>query len=406
MKLFDQNAAMNKKVKVLNLVRYISIKDLKPENDISLKIYYYLREIYNVQSLFVKSVINIPAWAAQLKPSLKRVKNIFSRNDYVDDEYGIPVKFFGEHFFLVSKINIHNTKKIPFQYFLFRRNLEKEVEEFKPDLIHAHGVYPDGYYALKLNEKYRIPYIITLRGTFNEKYNSKIYNQILTGASHLHTPSASLYNVLKNRFKVELLPHPLEDFWVENEKRTKKFDSFRLITVSRLLEMKNIDIVLRAVKILSDDGFDITYKIVGDGSYRSALERLTAELGIEHLVTFMGYKSSNEIKEYYKGSNIFVMLSRPETYGRSYFEAASQGLVIIGAKDTGADGHFSSGEGIFIQEDIDKLVNVIKNTERERFVELSENAQALMYSFRKDEIISRYYAILSKSASVKQGPHG
>jgi len=388
---------MRKKIKVLNLARFIAIKGLRPENDISLKIYYYLREKYGVESLFVKSVIRIPFWAALLKSSLMKKRKMYRSDDYVDENYDIPVKFFGEQFYLLSKISKSSLYKIPFQYKLLKGDLYKEIKKFKPDLIHAHTAFPEGYYSYKIYKSTGIPYILTLRGEYSKRYESKIYNKILSNAAQVHTPSAALYSQLKNIYPVELQPHPLESIWLEDVE-TKQFETLNLITVSRLLEMKNIDIVLKAVRYLHESGHTITYTIVGDGTYRSELEKLSGELAIDDIVSFEGYKTHEEIKEYYSRSNIFVMLSRPETYGRVYFEAAAQGLVVIGSKSTGADGHLSDEEGIFIDESVENLVHILKQTNKDEFNKISQNARKRVKKLTIEKIIERYFKIIDNSS--------
>lgn len=384
---------MRKKIKVFNLARFIAIKGLRLENDISLKIYYNLRKKYDVESIFIKSVIKIPYWAAFLKKSLKKSRDIFKKEDYVDEKYDIPVKFFDEQFYLLSKININSLYKIPIQYSLLKDELENEIVQFDPDLIHAHTTFPDGYYAHDFYQRKDIPYIVTLRDQYNSKYESATYKKILENASHIHTPSASLYAHLKNRYPIELQPHPLESKWLEDNE-TKQFNTLDLITVSRLLEMKNIDIVLKAVQLLHKKGHEITYTIVGDGKYRAELEKLTKDLAIEDIVSFEGYRSHEEIKEYYSNTNIFVMLSRPEIYGRSYFEAAAQGLVVIGSKNTGADGHLSQEEGIFIDESVENLVYALTETNKDKFTAISRNAQKRTRAFSEEKITDDYFSII------------
>jgi len=386
-----------KEIKILNLARFIAIKGLPPENDISLKIYYYLREKYGIQSRFIKPVSKIPKWAAWLKKTLKKRREIFNNENYVDEKYNIPVKFLKESIFLLGRILNRNKKiKTYIQYKILKRELNKEIVNFKPDLIHAHTVFPDGYYSYQTYKNKGIPYIVTLRGEYNKKYESEIYRKILQNAAHIHTPSVTLYKRLNKYYPIDLQPHPLESKWFEDRNK-KRFDALNLITVCRLLEMKNIDIVLKAVQILHNRGYEVTYTIVGDGRYEEELKNLTKELGISAIVSFKGYRSHKEIKDYYSKANIFVMLSRPETYGRVFFEAAAQGLVVIGSKNTGADGHLTEKEGIFIQETVDNLVHILKNTTEEEFKSISENAQKHTYQFKEDKVINQYYKIIQEA---------
>lgn len=100
-----------------------------------------------------------------------------------------------------------------------------------------------------------------------------------------------------------------------------EFDKTKLylITVSRLIPSKKIDILLRALEKIRKTKNNIELLIVGDGSERIKLESLTNQLGLDGYVHFIGFVS-NPFK-YIAKSDIFVMTSESEGLPNVLFES-------------------------------------------------------------------------------------
>lgn len=215
-------------------------------------------------------------------------------------------------------------------------------------------------------------------------------------ASKVTTRSHSLYTALKKYYNIELLPHGIDDYWYTTDPKVYSPEPIRLITVSRLLEMKNIQITLHAIAQLKHAGVTITLSVVGDGEYKNELKRLTESLGIAEQVKFYGWLTSSEIIALYKQHQIFIMLSYPETFGRAYFEAAAQGLLIIGVNDTGAHGHFSNEEAFFIEPSRDEVVRILQNLTPSVYSRKTSLAMQKISTYKNPVIINKYYNILNE----------
>jgi len=120
----------------------------------------------------------------------------------------------------------------------------------------------------------------------------------------------------------------------------------KIITVARLdanSHYKRHDLVLRAVARLATDFPDLTYTIVGDGSYRPFLEKLVAELGIGDRVDFVGKVTDDALVEHIASSWCLAMPSRislepaeGEGFGLVYLEAGIFGVPSIAARAGGS----------------------------------------------------------------------
>ena len=99
-------------------------------------------------------------------------------------------------------------------------------------------------------------------------------------------------------------------------------------TVSRLVPQKNIPLLLGALKELnSQDSPEFNLTIVGSGPLKTELQSLSADLGIEELVTWKG--QLQDVLPFYRSLNVFVLPSDYEGFGLVLLEAMSQGIPVI-----------------------------------------------------------------------------
>ncbi|MFC4871567.1 glycosyltransferase family 4 protein [Negadavirga shengliensis] len=389
---------------VLNFASFIPVSGLPQENDISIKIYADLKSRYGVESEFYKPVPHIPSWMGKLTPELKKRQRIFSSNTYRDVKYGIKVNFPRFNMPFQNKLSIQSHKLAKLDYLLYGRQIEKSMEGNVPDLLHGHALFPDGYIVYRLSKKFDIPYILTVRGGYTDRYITPTGKTVMASASYITTPSYRLYDALSSHYshKLNLLPHGLDDEWFESLPKKMEQGKLRLVTVSRLLAMKNIQTVIQALPVLRAKGYDVIYHIIGDGDYERGLKQLAADLGVQDAVLFHGFRDASYIRQIYKETDVFVMLSYPETFGRVYFEAAAQGLYVIGVKDTGAHGYLTDEEGNFINIDKNQLVSVLTDLTPEIFALKTKKSKEKMLRFKNDFIIEKYYRIIQniKSASI------
>jgi glycosyltransferase involved in cell wall biosynthesis len=99
-------------------------------------------------------------------------------------------------------------------------------------------------------------------------------------------------------------------------------------TVSRLVPQKNLPLLLGALKELnSQESPRFSLTIVGSGPLKTELQSLSADLGIEELVTWKG--QLQEVLPFYRSLDIFVLPSDYEGFGLVLLEAMSQGIPVI-----------------------------------------------------------------------------
>ena len=108
---------------------------------------------------------------------------------------------------------------------------------------------------------------------------------------------------------------------------SKQVQMPRIVAVGALKPLKGFDILLRALNILSVDGFGFELLIAGKGSERSNLERMIRELGLTNQVRLLG--EIDDIPGLLAGSHMFVHPSRSEGLSNAILDAMAEGLPVV-----------------------------------------------------------------------------
>lgn len=110
-----------------------------------------------------------------------------------------------------------------------------------------------------------------------------------------------------------------------------------LCSAQRLISWKRVELQLRALQQISEDGVDVKLTIAGDGPERPSLENLAAKLGIADFVSFLGELSHSETLRLMHGSSVFLATSdRNEGWGATINEAMGQGCCVIASEEMGS----------------------------------------------------------------------
>ena len=135
-----------------------------------------------------------------------------------------------------------------------------------------------------------------------------------------------LPNTVDPRFK----PAPKSDILLDRHRaRGKKV----LMTVGRLASSeryKGHDQVIRTLRRVLSNHPATIYLIVGDGDDRARLEALALEFGVAEIVEFVGHIDDEQLPDYFRLADVFVMPSTGEGFGIVFLEAMASGITVIG----------------------------------------------------------------------------
>lgn len=239
-------------------------------------------------------------------------------------------------------------------------NLEQNFDLNRYDIVHAHSLFSNGYIAMKIKEKYRIPYIVAVRDTdVNTFFKKLIYlrslgNKILLEAESIVFLSKPYRDYLIKRYakvnnqdiilkKSYVIPNGIDKFWLENKgspKTLKNKNEIKLLYVGAISKRKNILTTTKAINILKQKGYNIRFTLVG----KVVDEVVYNEIQKFDFIKYIPPKQKDELLTIYQENDIYVMPSITETFGLVYSEAMSQGLPVIYSKGQGFDGQFEDGE--------------------------------------------------------------
>jgi phosphatidylinositol alpha-1,6-mannosyltransferase len=142
--------------------------------------------------------------------------------------------------------------------------------------------------------------------------------------------------VLPNTVDPRFQPGPTPSYLIE---RHAAGGRKVLMTVSRLAaseQQKGQDRVIRTLPRVLLDHPETIYLIVGDGDDRPRLEALAAEFGVAEKVRFVGLVAPEELPDYFRLADVFVMPSTCEGFGIAFLEAMASGIHVIGGNKDGS----------------------------------------------------------------------
>lgn len=133
-------------------------------------------------------------------------------------------------------------------------------------------------------------------------------------------------------------------------------DTCLIGTVGRLSAVKGLSYLVRAVKILLDQGMKSRLLIVGDGDMRGELQAEVAALGISESVVFLGHREDTE--ELLQALDIFVLPSLSEGIPMALLEAMAASRPVVASRVGGIPEMIENGvEGYLVEPtDVNSLV--------------------------------------------------
>lgn len=104
----------------------------------------------------------------------------------------------------------------------------------------------------------------------------------------------------------------------------------RIGAVAALRPEKNLGRLLRAARLLSNEGVALRLEIFGDGGERAHLEAQAAALGLANIVTFAG--GVRDPSSAYRAFDVFALSSDTEQMPLSVMEAMATGLPVASTR--------------------------------------------------------------------------
>lgn len=298
----------------------------------------------------------------------------------------------------------------------------KELCDNKVDLVTTQDAAFTGFIGYLLKRKYGIKLNIQIHGN-EEKFLNKVLfyftqRKIIRSADSLRVVSERLkkyvmkrYGIEESRiFKIQIYtPAELKTRNAANsvggqKPRNTPSGSFTILTVGRLVKIKNIGLQIKALADVIKIFPKARLVIVGDGPERKKLVRMTQRLRLQDNVEFVGsgWKADFDLSSYYKSADLFLLTSHGEGWGLVVIEAMAAECPVI-MTDVGCAGEVvkNGKTGLVIPLNDKKaliaaICDLISDSAKRR--ELSRNArEAVLLLPSWEETVQAYKGMWEKA---------
>ena len=297
-----------------------------------------------------------------------------------DDGLVQPFFAYNEGGLLVERLEAMG---VPCRQVTMRRRFDKQAaraladlcREWDIDLIHCHYLR-EHYTALlakKYNKKIRVVYtnhfvlandfITRLSNRWMDKRQDQMIAVCNKGKEQLiaNGCSADRIQVIFNAVDLEAWAGDRSESTLRSELGLPE-DRFVMLCASRFADDKGHKYLIDSVKRLTElTDKPFTLVLAGDGPLLEPSKAQVKELGLEEQVKFIGFRK--DIKNLYKGSDLYVNSSQHEALSFLIIEAMAAGLPVI-ATDMGGNSDIVNDEagcGLLVAyDDPDSMAGAMK----------------------------------------------
>lgn len=204
------------------------------------------------------------------------------------------------------------------------------IEKEKPDIIISFLPIPS-YRVLSLRKKNKIPLIVSDRNNPEQEYKSFI-NKILMNRLYpradgfvFQTEKQKKYFSEEIQAKSTVIHNPLKEEFLEEKAEKQKENT--IISVGRLVEQKNQEMLIEAFSAIAIENKEYVLKIFGEGPLRKKLQSKIDDLNLQERISLCGV--SDNIREELEKAKMFVLSSNYEGMPNALIEAMAVGLPVI-----------------------------------------------------------------------------
>lgn len=212
-------------------------------------------------------------------------------------------------------------------------------ENGRPDVLHAHAMFPSGVVAHALSDEFGIPFVVTEHrpssiGRLNGKWNRVHGRWAGFAASALIGVSTGFAAELNGAYdlgakKWQYVPGLLSPQFQDIPTRSSPVGSFVFSHVSHLDPGKRVDLLIEAFADRFRGVEGVRLRIAGDSIHKTKLETLADGLKISEQIDFIGAVARKDIVGEFGAAHVFVLPSVAESFGTVLWEAMACGLPIV-----------------------------------------------------------------------------
>lgn len=182
-----------------------------------------------------------------------------------------------------------------------------------------------------------------------------------------------------------------------------------ITVVSRLVPHKRVDVLLAQLASTATAVPKLRVDIVGDGPERTRLSTLSAELGLDDIVTFHGYQPDDVRDELLRRAWLTMSTSHHEGWGLAIVEAAAYGVPTLALRVPGVRDAVVDGRTGWLVDEVGQLgaaaiIALRELADEERAGEITEACQAWARCFTWDRSANLLAGVLLAATAPEMGP--
>jgi len=291
-------------------------------------------------------------------------KKLLSR---LSKNHKIYVISFEKPTYTLPNVDFHyiktNKKLLPLTFPLKTFKIRKLIDDINPDVIHAHYVLKYGVMAALVGKH---PLITSAwgsdvldDGTWKPPFYKSILKFCFNKTDKLHSVSEYLTKECMDldvpEEKIVTVP-----IGVDTEKFSPSVDGSKIreelgwsdnpvVVSTRSFEsVYNLELLIKAIPFIVKEKPETRFLLVGDGSLKKELIKLSKKLGVYDYIKFTGYMPNEKIPGYLNAADIYVSTSKSDSLGVSNLEAMSCGVFPILTDIAAAREWINHGENGFL----------------------------------------------------------
>jgi glycosyltransferase involved in cell wall biosynthesis len=283
-----------------------------------------------------------------------------------------------------------------------RRTFRRVVSEFRPDVVLGTWAYPDGWAAVRLAREFGLPVAVkvhgcdvlyglrehparfrrTVEGLRQADRVIAVSQDLARGVADFGVPSERIDVVYNGIDTDRFHPGPKH---TAREQVGLDDEGPAVVFVGGLVPVKGVDLLLAACDILAKRGVRFRCHLIGGGPQRAELEARAQSLGLAAVVRFHGSKPHQEIPDWFRAADLFVLPSRSEGVPGVLVEAMACGARYVATRVGGVPEVAAFGDG-----------RLVPPGDAERFADAMQEMLA-----RRDPVVATRLGLGSYSDSAR-----
>jgi glycosyltransferase involved in cell wall biosynthesis len=227
-----------------------------------------------------------------------------------------------------------------FKYLLALPQLKKIIKEIEPDLVNAHFIPNYGFLGALSKRKPLVvsawgsDVLISSKKSFFHRTRTKY---VLSKADLVTCDGMNIFQELSalgvEKDKIVLAPMGVELEMLKERSASGGFENKEEIIILSMRSLEpvyDLKTLIKAIPlIISQTHKKLRFWIIGEGSQKEVLVKLSSNLRIEKNIEFKGYVSREELENCLQKADIYVSTSLSDSTSVSLLEAMASGLVPV-----------------------------------------------------------------------------